>query len=252
MLKFIEEANELFPQKPYELGAKKSREIFAKHSKSLELKRTKDISVINDFFLSDGRKIKTRIYIPNSKKVSSTGLIYIHGGGWVMGDLDSHDKVCVDLSINCNTTVISIDYSLSPENPYPIALNQCFSIYLQYLNRSNIFKKLDLNNLLIAGDSAGGNLTASLILKIKKEKLPLPKGQILIYPCLSTDFNSPSYKKFSNAPILDRKTMIWFWENYLGKIKENPIAVPELEEDLTNLPDTIICTAEIDLSLIHI
>ena len=100
--------------------------------------------------------------------------------------------------------------------------------------------------MLIAGDSAGGNLTASLILKIKKEKLPLPKGQILIYPCLSTDFNSPSYKKFSNAPILDRKTMIWFWENYLGKIKENSIAVPELEEDLTNLPDTIICTAEID------
>ena len=246
MLKFIEEANELFPQKPYEFGAKKSREIFAKHSKSLELKRTKDISVINDFFLSDGRKIKIRIYTPNSKKVSSTGLIYIHGGGWVMGDLDSHDKVCVDLSINCNIIVISIDYSLSPENPYPVALNQCFSIYLQYLSGSNLFKKLDLKNLLIAGDSAGGNLTASLILKIKKEKLPLPKGQILIYPCLSTDFNSPSYKKFSNAPILDRKTMIWFWENYLGKIKENPIAVPELEEDLTNLPDTIICTAEID------
>ena len=87
VLKFIEEANELFPQKPYELGAKKSREIFAKHSKSLELKRTKDISVINDFFISDGRKIKIRIYTPNSKKVSSTGLIYIHGGGWVMGDL---------------------------------------------------------------------------------------------------------------------------------------------------------------------
>ena len=95
MFKFIEEANELFPQKPYEFGAKKSREIFAKHSKSLELKRTKDISVINDFFLSDGRKIKIRIYTPNSKKVSSTGLIYIHGGGWVMGDLDSHDKVCL-------------------------------------------------------------------------------------------------------------------------------------------------------------
>ena len=76
--------------------------------------------------------------------------------------------------------------------------------------------------------------------------MPLPKGQILIYPCLSTDFNSPAYKKFSNAPILDRKTMIWFWKNYLGKNKENPIAVPELEEDLTNLPDTIICTAEID------
>ena len=91
-----------------------------------------------------------------------------------MGDLDSHDKVCVDLSINCNMNVISIDYSLSPENPYPVALNQCFSFYLLYLSGSNLFKKLDLNNLLIAGDSAGGNLTASLILKIKKEKLPLP------------------------------------------------------------------------------
>ena len=128
----------------------------------------------------------------------------------------------------------------------PIALNQCFSIYLAYLGKKNLFKRLNLKNMLIAGDSAGGNLTASLILKIKKEKLPLPKGQILIYPCLSTDFNSPAYIKFSNAPILDRKTMIWFWKNYLRGNQENPIAVPELEEDLTNLPDTIICTAEID------
>ena len=246
ILKYIEEANELFPQKPYELGAKKSREIFAKHSKSLELKRTKDISVINDFFTSEDKEIKIRIYTPNNDKVSSTGIIYIHGGGWVMGDLNSHDRVCVDLSINCNIVVISIDYSLSPENPYPIALNQCFSIYLAYLSKKNLFKRLNLKNMLIAGDSAGGNLTASLILKIKKEKLPLPKGQILIYPCLSIDFNSPSYIKFSNAPILDRKTMIWFWKNYLRGNEENPIAVPELEEDLTNLPDTIICTAEID------
>ena len=170
ILKYIEEANELFPQKPYELGAKKSREIFAKHSKSLELKRTKDISVSNDFFTSEDREIKIRIYTPNNDKVSSTGIIYIHGGGWVMGDLNSHDRVCVDLSINCKIVVISIDYSLSPENPYPVALNQCFSIYLQYLSGSNLFKKLDLNNLLIAGDSAGGNLTASLILKIKNKQ----------------------------------------------------------------------------------
>ena len=123
--------------------------------------------------------------------MSSTGLIYIHGGGWVMGDLDSHDKVCVDLSINCNMNVISIDYSLSPENPYPVALNQCFSIYLQYLSGSNLFKKLNLNNLLIAGDSAGGRLTASLILKIKKKNchyqrdkslfIHLPFQQILIH-----------------------------------------------------------------------
>ena len=73
ILKYIEEANELFPQKPYELGAKKSREIFAKHSKSLELKRTKDISVINDFFTSEDREIKMRIYTTNNDKASSSG-----------------------------------------------------------------------------------------------------------------------------------------------------------------------------------
>ena len=108
ILKYIEEANELFPQKPYELGAKKSREIFAKHSKSLELKRTKDISVSNDFFTSEDREIKMRIYTPNNDKVSSTGIIYIHGGGWIMGDLNSHDRVCVDLSINCNKIISQI------------------------------------------------------------------------------------------------------------------------------------------------
>ena len=91
MFKFIEEANELFPQKPYEFGAK-NLEKFAKHSKSLELKRTKDISVINDFFICDGRKIKIRIYTPNSKKVSSSGLIYIHGEAG-NGRSRLHDKV---------------------------------------------------------------------------------------------------------------------------------------------------------------
>ena len=248
IIKFIDEANDLFPRKPHQLGAKKSREIFANHSKSLEQKRNKDISVVDDFFKYENKKVKIRLYKPNNNVPPSTGMIYIHGGGWIMGDLDSHDTVCVDLSIDCNIVVISIDYSLAPENPYPIALNQCFSLYLQYLNQKNFFKKLNLKNILIAGDSAGGNLSAALNLKIKKEHLPLPKGQILIYPWLSLDFNSPSYIKYSNAPILDRKTMIWFWENYLGKLKNisNSIAVPELEKDLTNLPDTIICTAEID------
>lgn len=248
IIKFIDEANDLFSQKPYKLGAKKSREIFAKHSKSLEQKRNNDISVVDDFFKYENREVKIRIYKPNNNVRPSTGMIYIHGGGWIMGDLDSHDSVCVDLSIDCNVVVISIDYSLSPEHPYPIALNQCFSLYLQYLNQNFFFKKLNLKNILIAGDSAGGNLSAALNLKIKKENLPLPKGLILIYPCLSLDFNSPSYIKYSNAPILDRKTMIWFWKNYLGKLKNisNPIAIPELEKDLTNLPDTIICTAEID------
>ena len=248
IIKFIDEANDIFPRKPHQLGAKKSREIFANHSKSLEQKRNKDISVVDDFFKYENRKVKIRLYKPNNNVPPSTGMIYIHGGGWIMGDLDSHDTVCVDLSINCNIVVISIDYSLAPENPYPIALNQCFSLYLQYLNQKNFFKKLNLKNILIAGDSAGGNLSAALNLKIKKEHLPLPKGQILIYPCLSLDFNSPSYIKYSNAPILDRKTMIWFWENYLGKLKNisNSTAVPELEKDLTKLPDTIICTAEID------
>ena len=248
IIKFIDEANDLFSQKPYKLGAKKSREIFAKHSKSLEQKRNNDISVVDDFFKYENREVKIRIYKPNNNVRPSTGMIYIHGGGWIMGDLDSHDSVCVDLSIDCNVVVISIDYSLSPEHPYPIALNQCFSLYLQYLNQNFFFKKLNLKNILIAGDSAGGNLSAALNLKIKKENLPLPKGLILIYPCLSLDFNSPSYIKYSNAPILDRNTMIWFWKNYLGKLKNisNPIAIPELEKDLTNLPDTIICTAEID------
>ncbi len=248
IFKFIEEANELFPQKPYEIGAKKSREIFAKHSENLYQKRTNKISVLDDYFKTENKIVKIRLYKPNNNDKPSAGMIYIHGGGWIMGNLNSHDSVCVDLSINCNIIVISIDYSLSPEHPYPIALNECYSLYLQYLNKTNFFKNLNLNNILIAGDSAGGNLSAALNLKIKKEQLPLPKGQILIYPCLSLDFNSPSYLKYSNAPILDRKTMIWFWENYLGKNfnSNNPNAVPELEEDLTGLPDTVVCTAEID------
>ena len=247
ILPYIYEVNNTFPGHVYERGAKESRDLFAKHARTLPLTRNSKIKVSDHRLTTPEGNISTRIYQPTTEREKTATLLYMHGGGWIMGDLNSHDQVCVDLSLRCQLTVIALDYGLSPENRFPVALNQCFSAYLKLLN-NQFFLESTSQNILIGGDSAGGNLAAALSIKLRAESKPLPKAQVLFYPCLSLNFNSPSYLRFSNAPILDKKSMKWFWSIYLDKNFQinDPLAVPLLEKNLSGLPETIICTAEVD------
>ena len=126
----------------------------------------------------------------------------MHGGGWIIGDLNSHDAVCVDIALDCNITVLAIGYDLAPEHPYPVALNQCSWIYKEICNHPGVYS-VDGNKIAVGGDSAGGNLALALCLKMRSEGFKLPLSQLLIYPCVDLDFNNPSYLKHANAPFLD-------------------------------------------------
>ncbi len=247
ILPYIHEVITTFPGKVYERSPKESRDLFSEHAKTLPLIRNNKLIVSDHELITPEGKITVRIYRPTIERRRPAALVYMHGGGWIMGDLNSHDKVCVDLCLRCRLTVIALDYGLSPENRFPVALNQCFSSYLELLN-NKMWLGSASKNIMIAGDSAGGNLAAALSMKLRLEAKPLPKAQILFYPCLSLNFESPSYIKFANAPILDKKSMKWFWSVYLDKKFEtnDPLAVPLLEKNLSGLPKTIICTAEID------
>ena len=247
ILSYIYEVNDTFPDPVYERNPKESRDLFSKHAKTLPLIRNNKLIVSDHELIIPEGKIAVRVYRPTAERKKPASLLYMHGGGWIMGDLNSHDQVCVDLCLRCTLTVIALDYGLSPENRFPVALNQCFSAYLELIN-NKMWLGSASQNILIGGDSAGGNLAAALSIKLRTEFKPLPKAQVLFYPCLSLNFNSLSYIKHENAPILDKKSMKWFWGVYLDKNFQinDPLAVPMLEKNLSNLPETIMCTAEID------
>ena len=247
LMPYIEEAERNFPKKPYEIGAKDYREIFAEHSNNLRLFRNRALKVEDKIIKTSEGEVKIRIYNPSKERNGPTCLFYLHGGGWIMGDLNSHDKVCVDICLRCKITIVAIDYVLAPEKRYPSALNQCYDVYVQLTKKRSLLGK-DYHNFLIGGDSAGGNLALALSIKINEAEHKKPTALVLFYPCLSLNFYSPSYIRFKDAPILDTWTMIWFWKNYLNnKLNINdPCVTPITAERIGTHPYTILCTAAID------
>lgn len=232
---------------PYEGKPIEFRQKMAEKAAKLSLKRSKDLEVKSYVFETPFGPVNARVYSPIKSNKIRAGLIYMHGGGWIIGDLNSHDSVCVDIAIRSKTTVIALEYALSPENKFPIALNQCEWIFSNVRDRAESFN-INPELLSIGGDSAGGNLALSCSLALRNKEKALPFYQLLIYPCIGSDFGTPSYEEHANAPFLDKQSMIWIWETYLkGKDDYlNPLAFPLIEKDFSELPKTIILNAELD------
>lgn len=127
-------------------------------------------------------------------------LLYLHGGGWMLGGLDSHDFICADLAARLGLLVLAVDYRLAPEHPFPAALQDCLRAW-QALSLGELDEALDGRRLLVAGDSAGGNLAAALCLALRDSGAPSPAAQILLYPLLSAA-PSPSRIDCADAPLL--------------------------------------------------
>ena len=223
------------------------RNIMTKRASELVLKRPKNLIVTDQKFKTDYGDVETRIYRPDDALEESPLLVYMHGGGWIIGDLNSHDAVCVDIALDCNITVLAIGYDLAPEHPYPVALNQCSWIYKEICGNPKVFS-IDENKIAVGGDSAGGNLALALCLKMRSEGFKLPLAQLLIYPCVDLDFNNPSYLKHANAPFLDRDSMIWIWNTYLENNlnTRDPLVAPAFEKNYEGLPPALIISAELD------
>ena len=181
--------------------------------------------------------IPVRIYEPQN---SVGTLIYFHGGGFVVGDLDSHHDVCANLAEKSQLRVVSVAYSLAPEHKHPAQFNDA---YHAVKIASNTYPE----PLIVAGDSAGGNLAACVCHSLRSTDINL-SGQVLIYPSLGTNMDSKSFIIHSNAPLLSTKDML-----YYKKIRcENDVPeddatfAPLNDEDFSNLPPTIVFTAACD------
>lgn len=185
--------------------------------------------------LVDGR-IPTRRYRP-AKVSSETRIYYIHGGGFVVGSLDSHDAICAELANFAQAELVSVDYRLAPEHVWPAAFDDSYAVLQHLLS--------DGRPVVVAGDSAGGNLTAGIVLKARAERLSGIVGQVLIYPGLGGDLVSGSYADMAEAPGLTTAD-VSYYRDILKAPADNPFAAPLAETDLSGLPPSYVTGAFFD------
>jgi acetyl esterase len=176
-------------------------------------------------------------------------VMYFHGGGWVIGDIDTHDTLCRRLAHESDCVVVSVDYRCAPEHKFPAAFDDCYDA-TQYVVEHADELGVDAGRVAVAGDSAGGNLAAAVAIKARDQGAPEIQFQLLIYPVVEPDFETDSYRERSEGFGLRRSTMIWFWEQYLSDDmdSQNPYAVPT-RADLRGLPPAHVITAEYDVLL---
>lgn len=188
--------------------------------------------------------IPCRLYRPSAK--TDLGLlVFFHGGGWVIGDLNSHDGVCRSLANKSGHAVLSVDYRLAPEHKFPAAFDDCVAAVKWAFENAKALG-IDNSRMAVGGDSAGGNLAAAVALA---EVVPL-KFQMLIYPAVDMRMESPSISENANAPILTKAVMAWFVAHYINgdADKANISASPMLASDelLKKMPPAIVITAQYD------
>jgi acetyl esterase len=173
------------------------------------------------------------------------GLLYLHGGGWVIGDLDSHDSVCRRLANLGQCRVVAVDYRLAPDHPFPAAIDDC-AVALDYLvARADAFG-IDPAALAVGGDSAGGNLAALLAIRGRDGRGPAPCFQVLLYPATDLTCTHASYDEFPAGVTLTAPAMRWFCNLYLaGADPADPLASP-LKAELAGLPPAFVLTAGFD------
>jgi len=214
-------------------------------SKGMDTK-PEDVGDTDDRMISGpAGEIPIRIYTPKGEGPFPV-VVYYHGGGWVLADLDTYDASCRALCNAAKSVIVSSDYRHAPEHPFPAAAEDAFAAY-EWARENADSIKGDPNKIAVAGESAGGNLAIVTCLKAREKQIPLPVHQVLVYPVVQHDFNTPSYQQYADAKPLNRDMMKWFSSQYLKSEADgqNPHASPMLA-DLKGMPPATIITAQID------
>ncbi len=203
-------------------------------------------NVENRNIAGTGGQIPVRIYWPTGGGPFPV-LLYIHGGGWVIAELDTYDSSARALTNAAQAVVVSTHYRQAPEHEYPAAHDDVFTAYQWTLKNAESLKG-DAARVAVAGESTGGNMAAVVSIRARDKKLPKPVHQVLIYPVAGTDMNTGSYRENANAKPLNKPMMEWFAKHYLAgaAMQGNPEINLATRKDLQDLPPTTIVTADID------
>ncbi len=203
--------------------------------------------VVEDIDLAlPGRTLAARLY-RGGEPGAAPCVLYLHGGGWVLGDLDTQDAIAWGLAAGSGATVLSLAYRLAPEHPYPAAFDDSYET-LEALAGDPGRYGIDPARIALCGDSAGGNLSAAVSIAARDRGGPRIRAQSLLYPVLDTDTERPSYLENADAPLLGREEMQHYLRAYLGPLHDTPpeTAMPMRCADLRDLPPAWIHTAEFD------
>ena len=187
-----------------------------------------------------------RIYRFADAPTPSPCVIYIHGGAFIKGSLDSGDPIAWGIADATRWTVISIDYRLAPEHPFPCGVEDCCAA-IQHILRQAAQLGIDPQRIALWGDSAGGNMAAASCLIARDRGAPSVAATVLVYPCLTDDLSAPAYRTFAHAPV-PTASMDRAWSLYLGDRRptQDPYAAPLKATNLRSLPPTFVHIAEID------
>ncbi len=189
--------------------------------------------------------LRARLVVPRVGGGPLPVLAFFHGGGWCIGDLDTHDPALRQLAAEAGCAVLSVDYRLAPEHRFPAAVEDCFAA-VRFLAQDGARLGLDPRRVAVGGDSAGGNLAAVAAILARDAGIAL-SGQVLIYPATDFSLDRPSHEDYAEGFLLTRESMAWFGGNYLAPADHrNWRASPILAPDLARLPPAIVITGECD------
>ncbi|MDH4561190.1 alpha/beta hydrolase [Pseudomonas sp. BN411] len=236
--------------KPLEtLAPKDARAVLVGAQASVKLELPK-ADVSQKTIEADGQKIDLTIVRPAGVKGTLPVFMFFHGGGWVLGDYPTHERLIRDLVANSGAVAVYVNYTPSPEAKYPTAINQAYAA-TKWVAEHGKEIGVDGNRLAVAGNSVGGNMAAVVSLMAKDKGTPKIRFQALLWPVTDSNFNNASYNQFENGHFLTRNMMKWFWDSYTTDPRQraetyaSPLQAST--EQLKGLPPALVQTAEFDV-----
>ena len=187
---------------------------------------------------------------PNNNNKTFPTIMYFHGGGWVLGGFDTHERLVREIAVGAHAAVVFVNYTPSPEAKYPIPLEQAYAA-TKWVAENGQTINVNTSHLAVAGDSVGGNMAAAVSLLAKDRGGPKIKYQVLFYPVTDANFDTPSYTAYQDGYFLTREAMKWFWDNYTSNQtnRKEPTVSPLQAsiEQLRGLPPALIINGEFDV-----
>jgi acetyl esterase len=243
---YIDKANEIYDDEADHAGVEAQRRAYNDLCRAFARPYPSGVTAEDSGIAAGGVTIPLRIYRPGSRG-PAPGIVYFHGGGWVLGDLDSHDSICADICGATGAVVVAVHYRLAPEHRFPAAFDDCYAA-LRHVAAQAEALGIDAARLAVCGDSAGGNLAAAVAQAARDRGGPRLAGQALIYPACGVDFTLPAFHENADAPMLTRDATIGYWQAYLGDdvSRATCYAAPLLAGHFRDLPPAFISTAQYD------